>query len=517
MADSLTFRLFNPFDSLTFPLQEKLAMDAKQLRLTFPCGAIGAVGLCVGFVWTLILAAPAARADVRDSVKRALPATVFVDWHDAAVKAQAANRIVPPTPANDADSYKSAVRALVTQRKTLADRVNMASGTIVSADGLIVTMVGAREDGKYSVTLGDGRALAAQLLVDDRRTGLKLLKVDAAGLPFLMPANQSPQVGEDVTWTYCLGSKERAAGRGIIAATGRDLPGMGSDLLQLDVAVATGSAGAPLVDDQGRLLGIIAFSRADSQRISFAFPASVVQTLLAARRGDGPTIVQRGFLGIALSRNDADSPVVAHPTPDSPAAAAGVRDGDIVLAIDGAKGGSPEEIAGLIHKYTAGQKVKVLIRREGTEQEIEVTLKAAPVAAPPVPAGGSSSSTTGGGSSSASSSGGAPGAAAPLPKPPGVSAVRPDSLYIVDAEGKLQALPVPAEYSEQFRQYYDALSKTPQAPAVAVPSIQIQRSNMEKKLEAIGRDVLTLRQQMEKLTEEMQRLQKQLSGGAPKQ
>ena len=69
---------------------------------------------------------------------------------------------------------------------------------------------------------------------------------------------------------------------------------------------------------------------------------------------------------------------------------------------------------------------------------------------------------------------------------------------------------------ERVRKFYDSVNKARTDAPLAVPSVQIQRSDMEKKLEEIGRDVLTLRQQMEKLTEEMQRLHKQLSGSAPK-
>jgi S1-C subfamily serine protease len=509
--------------------QEKDAMAAKR-KLTTAGRRTAAVALSLAVVFALAWQAASARADVRESVKRALPATVHVEWHDEADKTTPASQVVPPRTGVDAlDSYRGLVRTLAVQQKRSPDQVNMASGTIVSADGLVVTMVGAREDGKYSVTFGDGKSLAARLLVDDRRTGLKLLKVDSAGLPFLNPVQQPPQIGEEVTWTYCLGPKERAAARGIVAATGRELPGMGTDLLQLDAGVAIGSAGAPLVDDQGRLLGIIAFGRiGESQRIGYAIPASAVQALFSARRGDGPAVVQRGMLGISLSRPGNEGPIVAHPIPDSPAAAAGILDGDEVLAIDGVKVGSPEETARLVGKQTAGQKVKVSIRRADKEQEIDVTLAPAqaPVGHPPValpiPASGIRSALSGGGGGGAlpgALKGGTPASpAAPVHNPPGVTAVRPDALYIFDAEGKLQALPIPADDKsfDQLRKHYDALYKAQHDAAVSVPSIQVQRSDLDKKLEAIGRDVLTLRQQMEKLTEELQRLQKQLSGSAAK-
>lgn len=488
-------------------------MDAKQVWFAGSGRRMVAVAVHVGVVLSLVAGGSPVQAEVREAVKRALPATVGVEWHDAAVRATAAKPVAPPA-GDDSTANAYRTKALTVLRRSALNQVNMASGTIVSADGLVVTMLGAHEGGKYSVTLSDGRAVPARLVVDDRRSGLQLLKADAAGLPFLVPARQPPQIGEEVIWTYCLGLKERAAARGIIAATGRDLQGLGTNLLQLDAGVPQMSAGAPLVDEQGRLVGIIAFSRvAESQRTSFAVPGSAVQMLLDARRGDELAVVQRGMLGIALSRPGNEGPVVAHPTTDSPAAAAGVRDGDEILVVDGVKVGSPEEITRLVGAHSAGQKVKLTVRRDGKELEFEVTL----AQGPGVGSSGSGSST---GSVSGSGSGTA-SVATTAPKA-GWSAVRPDSIYIVDSEGKLRALPIdPADKSfESLRKFYDSVYKvphdavtfTPKEAQVAVPSIQIQRSDVEKKLEEIGRDVLTLRQQMEKLTEEMQRLQKQLAG-----
>ena len=135
------------------------------------------------------------------------------------------------------------------------------------------------------------------------------------------------------------------------------------------------------------------------------------------------------------------------------------------------------------------------IRREGKEQEFEVTLVPPqspignPPVAPPAPVGSGS------------------------PKAFGLTAVRPDLVYLVDGEGKLHALPIePGDKSiEHLRKYYDSVNKAEHDAPLAAPSIRVQRSDMEKKLAAIGRDVFTLRQEVEKLTEAMQSLQKQLA------
>jgi S1-C subfamily serine protease len=455
--------------------------------------------LCsVAAVCCLLLLSTAGRiaqAEVRDSVKRALPATVGVEWRDATDKSAS------PKAASPAGEYKAAVanRIAATLHSVSANQLNMASGTLVSADGLIVTMIGSHEDGQYSVTLADGRTMPARLLVDDRRSGLQLLKIDAAGLPFLSISNQPAQIGEDVTWTYCLDLKDRAAARGMIAATGREVKGMADDLLQLDSGVALMSAGAPLVDEPGRLVGIIAYLRSGgSQRTGFAIPVSAVEALLAARKGDDSVVVKRGMLGVYLTPDGKEgSNVIAHPISDSPAAAAGVRDGDEILSVDGKKVDSLKLLGRLVGARAAGQKIRLTIRREGREEEIEATLAPAPAQAetPPIQ----------------------PPQPAPAGAPnPAVTVVKPDSLYVLDVDGKLQALSGATEkYRDALREYYTRFKKGPGATAldvndalINVPSIRVERSNLEKKLEEISRDVQSLRQQMEKLTEELKRVQK---------
>ena len=170
-----------------------------------------------------------ARADVREAVKRILPATVGVEWRKG-------------------DGHKS-------------DQVKMGSGTIVSADGLIVTMIEGRESRGYSVTLSDGRVFAGRLLVDDRRSRLKLLKIDASGLPFVAPFSEPLEIGEEIAAVYCLDLKDRAAVRGIVTASNRELKGMATGLLQLDVNVGMMSAGSAC-----RLAGEVAWSHCVSTR-----------------------------------------------------------------------------------------------------------------------------------------------------------------------------------------------------------------------------------------------------------
>ena len=122
-------------------------MRANQLGSTFPSGPIGPGALFLGVVLSLSWASPVAVGVVAESVKRALPATVSVEWHDLAATPPATS-VVPPTPGSDvADSSKVRFRKPAAEHRGAIDQVSIASGTIVSAHGLIVTMNDGRENG----------------------------------------------------------------------------------------------------------------------------------------------------------------------------------------------------------------------------------------------------------------------------------------------------------------------------------------------------------------------------------
>ena len=282
-----------------------------------------------------------ARAGVREAIKRTLPATVCVEQLDASGAA--------------------------------ANELTMATGSLVSADGLVVTLIQHPSGSNFRVTLGDGHEAKGKLLVDDRRTGLKLVKIDGANLSFLTADEQAPPIGEDVVAAYCLNLKQRAVAHGIVAAVDRDLAESGGDLLQLDLNVGPVSAGGPIVDDEGRLRGIIAYQRLDGgHSATFALPASRLGLLLHAHRGDSPTIIRRARLGVQY--DESDTKVIAHPIKDGAAIAAGLREGDEMLALDDVKLKRQADLTRLMSQHAAGDKVRLTFRRAGKEQTIDVRL-----------------------------------------------------------------------------------------------------------------------------------------------
>ena len=466
-------------------------------------------------------------AGYREMVRKALPATVHIEAKVKTIKVQNA---VPGLPPHADQLFKNT---------TNTEELLLSSGTLVSADGLIVTIVEIPDSAEFSVTLADGRQMPAKLMVDDQRTRLKLLKIDASDLPHLAACEQPLQVGDDVAWTFCLDAKGRGAGHAMVVATGRDVAGFGYDLIQLDARVAQLSAGGPVLDESGKLAGIVAVNQSSGgQTVSFAIPVRAVQQLLEFRRENEPAVIRRGVMGIALTQGaGGKSELIADPTSESPAFAAGIKKGDVILEIDGVKVSTIEDVLHRGSLRRAGDVVKVKIRRDDAEKTFDISLAPAPATARNTPRELANEMNDyhkrieavrrSREEIAAKIHEDATRSAQSNTKPVLPQVRRGESLYIVDAEGKLQTIPFPTDEKtgEAFRRYlhdyYDALGKqVQQSPVVtdrkpvqspSVPSVQVQRSDVEKKLEEIGRDVATLRQQMEKLTEELKQLQEQLT------
>ena len=376
----------------------------------------------------------------------------------------------------------------------------LASGVLLSPDGVVATFGHAPGEGHYTVYLYDGRKLSASILVDDRRTGLRLLKVDSQDLPHLSLAEVEAEVGDQVFATFCTDRHERAATQGMVSARPRGAVWASS--LQLDHAVAGPmSTGGPLVDGDGRLVGLLAGKSASGDQPdsgAFGAPLDVVRALLKARQGENRVVVQRGQLGIQLNSKPAgdQEQVVVQVLPNSPAQAAGVGDGDVLVAVDGRKVTSPPEAAALVARHALGEKVTITLLHDGAEKSLEIALgRPVPVVeGVPYP--------------------GAPAAGQP---PPAANLVQPEQLYVLSADGKRIALAATEQQLEPLRKEARLrLQAAPGAPAgtateVAPRVLRVERSDLEKKLDEFGHNVESLQKQVEKLTEEIKSLRAKLN------
>lgn len=277
------------------------------------------------------------------------------------------------------------------------------SGVIISEDGYIVTnnhvVEGADE---INVTLSNKKTYKAKVIGTDPSYDLSVIKIDAAGLPFLLYGNSDDvKIGQ---WVLAIGyplNLETTVTAGIISAKARSL-GLNKDrngdtkagvesFIQTDAAVNMGNSGGALVNTDGRLIGInsaIASPTGYYSGYSYAIPVNIVKKVVDDLIKYGT--VQRGFLGVSFvnasdmaeedkKRNGIPSNaegIYASDVPvDGGAYAAGIRKGDVIKKVDGIDIGSGAELQGVISRYKPGDKVPVVYERNGKDITTNVTLK----------------------------------------------------------------------------------------------------------------------------------------------
>mgnify|MGYP000868859951 CR=1 FL=1 len=268
-------------------------------------------------------------------------------------------------------------------------RMGQGSGFFISADGEIVTnnhvVQGATD---VEIVTDDGRTLSAKVVGTDPRTDLALLKVKEKGAyPFVSLASTSPRVGD---WVLAVGNPFGLGGTvtaGIVSARGRDIgSGPYDDYLQIDAPVNKGNSGGPTFGLDGKVVGVntaIYSPSGGSVGIAFAIPAKTVETVVAALRTGHQ--VERGFIGVAsqpVSSDLADAmglattkgALVASVNEDSPAAKAGLKKGDLIIAVDGDQVSDPRDLARKIGMLKPGQKTELKVMHRGKESTVSVEL-----------------------------------------------------------------------------------------------------------------------------------------------
>jgi len=271
------------------------------------------------------------------------------------------------------------------------------SGVIVESSGYILTNYHViRDSTTIQVALADGRRVPATVVGYDPPTDLAVLKI---GADKLTPAKfgDSEEI-EPGALVWAVGSPfglERSITSGILSAKHRaGLSGAQyrQDFLQTDAAVNPGNSGGPLVDSQGRVVGINTAIVGDSyQGISFAIPSNLAREMYERLKVE--KIIRRGWLGVQLedvtetlaqelSLPAAKGAVVTSIFPQdggSPAAKAGLQAGDVVLSWNGAAVNNPSSLSTLVGKTPIGSKAKVTVWRSGQEVAFEVTVGERPL------------------------------------------------------------------------------------------------------------------------------------------
>ncbi|MDO6966797.1 Do family serine endopeptidase [Rhizobium alvei] len=268
------------------------------------------------------------------------------------------------------------------------------SGFFISEDGYLVTNNHVVDGGAaFTVVMNDGTELDAKLVGRDPRTDLAVLKVnEKRKFTYVAFADDSKvRVGD---WVVAIGNPFGLGGTvtaGIVSARGRDIgAGPYDDFLQVDAAVNKGNSGGPTFNLAGEVVGIntaIFSPSGGNVGIAFAIPASVAKNVVSQLMKDGT--IARGWLGVkiepvtsdvaeSLGLSEAAGALVNQPQEDSPGAKAGIKEGDVITAVDGDPIKGPKELARKIGNLEPGKVVELSVWRDGKSQSIKVTLGTLP-------------------------------------------------------------------------------------------------------------------------------------------
>jgi serine protease Do len=263
------------------------------------------------------------------------------------------------------------------------------SGFFISSDGYIVTNNHVVEHATdVTITTTDGKTIPARVVGTDAKTDLALLKVkEGSDYPYVSFASQSPRVGD---WVIAVGNPFGLGGTvtaGIVSARGRDIgAGPYDDFLQIDAPVNHGNSGGPTFNAQGDVVGVntaIFSPSGGSVGIGFAIASDVAKTVVQQLKDNGK--VARGWLGVqiqpvsqdiadSLGLKDAKGAIVDKAEKDSPAAAAGLKDGDVITSVNGEAVADSHDLARKIAALGPKKEAELTIVRNGSSQTVKVML-----------------------------------------------------------------------------------------------------------------------------------------------
>lgn len=265
---------------------------------------------------------------------------------------------------------------------------SLGSGFIISADGFIVTNnhVVAEADEIKVKLLGRDKAYDAKIIGRDPETDLALLKIEAGNsLPVLEFGNSdATKVGE---WVMAIGNPfglGHTVTAGIVSAKGRHIgAGPFDSFLQTDASINPGNSGGPLIDLDGRVVGINTAIVPNGQGIGFATPASMADKIIQQLKNGKK--ISRGWLGItmqeldentakAVGLKDTTGVLVAHVIPGDPADKGGLKIGDVIMKLNGQAVDGSSTLLGRIASLRPGEKIQLGVWRQNRMTELSITL-----------------------------------------------------------------------------------------------------------------------------------------------
>ncbi|MEO8584355.1 MAG: trypsin-like peptidase domain-containing protein [Flavitalea sp.] len=336
----------------------------------------------------------AAMADFTPAASAAIPATVHIK---TTTNRTVSNNLPKKSPFGDL--FDLDMDDLFGDRARSLPQMASGSGAVISEDGFIVTnnhVIDGADD--ITVTLSNRRSFKAKLVGADPSSDIAVLKIEAKGLPFMLYGNSDEvKVGQ---WVLAVGyplNLEATVTAGIVSAKGRTLEINSrqsktpvESFLQTDAAVNPGNSGGPLVNTDGKLIGInsaIASPTGSYAGYSFTIPVNIVKKIIADMMKFGT--VQRAYLGIQYPREnlseeqkkqegigDYDGGVYVLDVPkDGAAFLAGIKKGDLITGINEVPVTSGAEMVGQIATYRPGDKINISYKRSGKDYRTNVTLR----------------------------------------------------------------------------------------------------------------------------------------------
>ena len=255
------------------------------------------------------------------------------------------------------------------------------SGVIYDSEGLILTAAHVVQDNDTVVVrFADGEEVEGTVLGGTTGADVAVVQVDRTGLPAAdLALDEDAQVGQ---MAIALGSPWGLQGTvtaGIISAVDQAIPSGGSAraVLQTDAAINPGNSGGPLVDREGRVIGInvsIFSLSGANDGVGFAVPIDVAHDI--AERVVAGEEIQTAFLGVILAGVESGQAgaVISEVTADSAADEAGLEADDLVISIDGATVQSPADLAAQVQTHQPGSTIDLVVVRDGEEMTLTVTL-----------------------------------------------------------------------------------------------------------------------------------------------
>jgi serine protease Do len=270
---------------------------------------------------------------------------------------------------------------------------SVGSGFFVSADGYVVTNNHVVDNAsEVLVTMDDGKELSAKVIGADPKTDIALLKVDGGNdYPYVRLAGQKARIGD---WVLAIGNPFGLGGTvtaGIVSAQHRDIgAGPYDDFIQIDASVNKGNSGGPTFNLAGEVVGVntaIFSPSGGNVGIAFAIPASTVDQIVTSLKDKGS--VTRGYIGVqmqqvtkeiaeAIGLKEPKGALVAEAMSDGPAAKAGVKTGDTIVAVDGQPIREAKDLSRKVAQVAPGKSLSLTLYRDGKERTVTLEVASQP-------------------------------------------------------------------------------------------------------------------------------------------